>query len=64
MSAGESWLKGAADSLTKMMRSKVSADKKRFHEGEFDLDLTYITDRVIGMFFTFKRFFFLFFFFY
>jgi hypothetical protein len=35
--------------LASMMRAKVSADKRRFQENGFDLDLTYITDRIIGV---------------
>ena len=40
--------RGAAGGLAKMMRTKVSADKKRYQNEKFDLDLTYITDRLIG----------------
>jgi protein-tyrosine phosphatase len=36
-------------SFFKAMRAYVSADKKRFNLGGFDLDLTYITDRIIAM---------------
>jgi hypothetical protein len=36
------------ESLFSVMRQQVSQDKNRFSNGEFDLDLTYITDRVIG----------------
>lgn len=36
-------------SLFNIMRTVVSKDKIRFQEGEYDLDLTYITDRVIAM---------------
>jgi hypothetical protein len=36
-------------SFFRAMRAFVSADKKRFNLGGFDLDLTYITDRIIGM---------------
>ena len=32
-----------------MMRSLVSKKKKRFEEDGFDLDLTYITDKIIAM---------------
>eukprot|EP01112_Ceratiomyxa_fruticulosa_P011203 TRINITY_DN3026_c0_g1_i1.p1 TRINITY_DN3026_c0_g1~~TRINITY_DN3026_c0_g1_i1.p1 ORF type:complete len:401 (-),score=56.31 TRINITY_DN3026_c0_g1_i1:147-1349(-) len=31
------------------MRTAVSKDKVRFNDGEFDLDLAYITDRIIAM---------------
>jgi phosphatidylinositol-3,4,5-trisphosphate 3-phosphatase/dual-specificity protein phosphatase PTEN len=31
------------------VRGKVSKKKKRFREGNFDLDLSYITDRIIAM---------------
>ena len=30
------------------MRHKVSADKNRYTENDYDLDLTYITDRIVG----------------
>jgi hypothetical protein len=36
------------ESLLKAVRTKVSADKQRHVEDGFDLDLTYITDRIIG----------------
>ena len=36
-------------SLTVKIRSAVSADRSRFRDGEFDLDLTYITSHVIAM---------------
>ena len=35
-------------SILKSMRHKVSADKNRYKWGNYDLDLTYITDRIIG----------------
>ena len=44
MGDGGGWL----DNIAKTLRSKVSADKKRFQQGGFDLDLTYITDRILG----------------
>ena len=36
------------ESLWNAVRSKVSADKNRYMKGNYDLDLTYITDRIIG----------------
>ena len=30
------------------VRTKVSADKHRYQLGGYDLDLTYITERIIG----------------
>jgi len=36
--------------LFNAVRTKVSADKNRFEEGSWNLDLTYCTDRIIGMF--------------
>lgn len=36
-------------SIVKAVRSRVSADKNRYLNGDFDLDLTYITDRIIAM---------------
>ena len=41
--------KRAASELFNKVRSKVSADKQRYKEGQFDLDLTYITERIIAM---------------
>lgn len=35
--------------ITNTLRTKVSGDKHRFKDGTFDLDLTYITDRIIAM---------------
>ena len=32
------------------VRTAVSKDKYRFQDGTFDLDLCYITNRLIGMF--------------
>jgi hypothetical protein len=32
-----------------IIRKLVSQEKKRFQKDNFDLDLTYITDRIIGM---------------
>ena len=37
------------DFVFKAVRQKVSGDKQRFQEGEYDLDFTYITDRIIGL---------------
>ena len=37
------------NSVFSRLRSLVSADKHRYIEGEYDLDLTYITDRIIAM---------------
>ena len=31
------------------LRRMVSGDKQRFDDGHFNLDLTYITDRIIGV---------------
>jgi hypothetical protein len=36
------------EALWNAVRYKVSADKNRYLKGSFDLDLTYITDRIIG----------------
>ena len=36
------------NTLFNTVRHKVSADKNRYKEGTFDLDLTYITDRIVG----------------
>jgi hypothetical protein len=36
-------------SLHSKMRNAVSRDKYRFQDGTFDLDLCYITTRIIGM---------------
>lgn len=32
----------------KLAQKTVSADKNRYFDGHYDLDLTYITDRIIG----------------
>jgi hypothetical protein len=39
-----SWTAG----LLGFVRGKVSGDKNRFIDEQFDLDLSYITDRIIG----------------
>lgn len=31
------------------MRAMVSSDRRRFRKDEFDLDLSYITDNIIGI---------------
>lgn len=36
------------------VRTFISADKQRYTIGNYDLDLTYITDRIIGFFFYFE----------
>jgi hypothetical protein len=36
------------ETLLNAVRYKVSADKYRYMKGQYDLDLTYITDRLIG----------------
>lgn len=35
--------------LLRPVRSLVSADRQRLKEDEYDLDLTYITPRIIGI---------------
>mmetsp|Transcript_4507 Transcript_4507/g.15837 ORF Transcript_4507/g.15837 Transcript_4507/m.15837 type:complete len:1205 (+) Transcript_4507:220-3834(+) len=35
--------------LLNKFRQKVSADKNRYQQGDYDLDLTYITDRIVAM---------------
>lgn len=35
--------------LLNKFRQKVSADKNRYQRGDYDLDLTYITDRIVAM---------------
>ncbi|EGC40549.1 hypothetical protein DICPUDRAFT_25009 [Dictyostelium purpureum] len=37
------------NSIVKAVRKTISADKNRFENEEYDLDLTYITERVIAM---------------
>jgi hypothetical protein len=39
------------NNIIKAVRQRVSADKRRFNMGEIDIDLTYITDRIIGRLF-------------
>lgn len=36
------------ETMWKLVRNKVSGDKTRYTNGNYDLDLTYITDRIIG----------------
>ncbi|PRP87367.1 hypothetical protein PROFUN_01629 [Planoprotostelium fungivorum] len=38
-----------ASALWKSVRTKISADKYRYMKGNYNLDLTYITDRIIAM---------------
>jgi phosphatidylinositol-3,4,5-trisphosphate 3-phosphatase and dual-specificity protein phosphatase PTEN len=40
---------GPVQSLVRSIRTVVSQKKKRFKFGEYDLDLTYITPRIIAM---------------
>jgi len=35
--------------MTNFIRSKVSGKRRRFQEEGYDLDLTYITDRIVAM---------------
>ena len=35
--------------LQQALRRVVSGDKRRFDDGEYNLDLTYITERIIGL---------------
>jgi phosphatidylinositol-3,4,5-trisphosphate 3-phosphatase and dual-specificity protein phosphatase PTEN len=37
------------DNVFRSLRQKVSADKNRYKQGDLDLDLTYITPRIIAM---------------
>ena len=37
------------ESFFRPFRHKVSADKNRYQTGDYDLDLTYVSDRVIAM---------------
>lgn len=37
--------------MASVMRRLVSKKKKRFEWGGFDLDLSYITDRIIGIYY-------------
>lgn len=37
------------EALRTFLRTTVSADKRRYQTGNYDLDLTYITDRIIAM---------------
>jgi len=37
------------DNVFRSLRQKVSADKNRYKQGDFDLDLTYITPRIVAM---------------
>lgn len=46
---------GVMDILWNAIRSRVSADKNRYNQGNWNLDLTYITDRIIGMRFFVER---------
>ena len=41
------WKRATTD-IFNIVRSKVSADKQRYKVGGYDLDLTYITERIIG----------------
>ncbi len=42
-------IRQAMDKVLAVVREKVSADKSRYVDAKFDLDLSYITDRVIAM---------------
>jgi hypothetical protein len=37
------------DGIYNLIRSTISADKRRFNDGVYDLDLCYVTERVLGM---------------
>lgn len=41
-------MSGVMESFISAVRNKVSADKNRYKKGNYDLDLTYITDKTIG----------------
>eukprot|EP01105_Mastigella_eilhardi_P009296 TRINITY_DN21_c0_g1_i4.p1 TRINITY_DN21_c0_g1~~TRINITY_DN21_c0_g1_i4.p1 ORF type:complete len:957 (-),score=239.74 TRINITY_DN21_c0_g1_i4:70-2736(-) len=45
----EGWKLGAMNAVYSALRQKFSADKTRFCDGKCNLDLTYITDRIIAM---------------
>jgi hypothetical protein len=34
--------------MANVIRGMVSLNKKRYEEGGFNLDLTYVTDRIVG----------------
>jgi hypothetical protein len=38
------------DNLFRKLKTAVSRDKRRYIFGQYDLDLTYITERIIGSF--------------
>lgn len=42
-----------AGKLYSLLRGVVSGDRNRYVSASYDLDLTYITDRLIGKFFIF-----------
>jgi hypothetical protein len=41
--------------VTRQIRLKVSRDRIRYQDDEFDLDLSYITENIIGIFMTSRR---------